>query len=42
MTQTPEDKPQGQHLNRAVISKDADRYGFTHIATGLARAISQS
>ena len=39
MTHTPEEKPQGQHPDRAVISKDEDRYGFTYIATELARAI---
>lgn len=39
MTHTPEEKPQGQHPDRAVISKDEDRYGFTYIATELACAI---
>ncbi|MEB7830363.1 KAP family NTPase [Klebsiella quasipneumoniae] len=39
MTQTPEVKPQGKHLDRAVISEDEDRYGYSHIATELAHAI---
>lgn len=32
-------KTAGKHLDRAVISKDEDRYGYSHIATELAHAI---
>lgn len=39
MAHTPERQPQGQHPDRAVCNKDEDRYGFTYIATELARAI---
>lgn len=39
MTRTPEEKQQGQYPDRAVCNKEEDRYGFTHIATGSARAI---
>ncbi|EMB4295540.1 hypothetical protein U9D55_003878 [Enterobacter roggenkampii] len=39
MTQTPEEKLPGQHLDRAVISKYEDRYRYSHIAIELAHAI---
>ncbi len=39
MTHKPEEKPLGKHLDRAVISRDEDRYGYSHIATELAHAI---
>lgn len=32
-------KWQGNHPDRAVSTQDEDRYGFTHIATHLAKAI---
>ncbi|CAI2535899.1 KAP family NTPase [Serratia liquefaciens] len=39
MTQSPQENRQGQHHDRAICNKDEDSYGFTHIATELARAI---
>lgn len=39
MTHSPQENRQGQHPDRAIGHKDEDRYGFTHIATELARAI---
>lgn len=39
MTQSPQENRQGQHHDRAIRHKDEDSYGFTHIATELARAI---
>ncbi|HGM7056994.1 KAP family P-loop NTPase fold protein [Serratia marcescens] len=41
MTHSPQEKRQGQHPDRAISNKDEDRYGFTHIATELARAIKE-
>lgn len=39
MTHSPQENRQGQHPDRAIRHKDEDSYGFTHIATELARAI---
>lgn len=39
MTHSPQENRQEQHPDRAIRHKDEDRYGFTHIATELARAI---
>ncbi|MFA4105771.1 KAP family NTPase [Serratia nevei] len=39
MTHSPQENRQGQHPDRAISNKEEDRYGFTHIATELARAI---
>ncbi|WP_318386265.1 P-loop NTPase fold protein [Enterobacter sp.] len=39
MTNTTGHKRQGNHPDRAVNTPDEDRYGFTHIATQLAKAI---
>ena len=39
MTHSPQENRQGQHPDRAISHKDEDRYGFTYIATELARAI---
>lgn len=41
MTHSPQENRQGQHPDRAISNKDEDRYGFTHIATELARAIKE-
>ncbi|WP_273866251.1 KAP family P-loop NTPase fold protein [Serratia ureilytica] len=39
MTRSLQENRQGQHPDRAIHHKDEDSYGFTHIATELARAI---
>lgn len=39
MTGNKKHQPQGKHPDRAVSSPEEDRYGFSHIATQLARAI---
>lgn len=39
MTPTPEITPREKHADRAVSKAEEDCYGFTHIATELARAI---
>ncbi|ENR9640710.1 NTPase [Salmonella enterica] len=39
MSQTAEQQQSGKHPDRAVSTADEDCYGFTHIATELARAI---
>lgn len=39
MTHSPQENRQEQHPDRAIRHKDEDSYGFTHIATELARAI---
>ncbi|HCH6765252.1 TPA: NTPase [Serratia marcescens] len=41
MTHSPQENRQGQHPDRAIRNNDEDRYGFTHIATELARAIKE-
>lgn len=41
MTHSPQENRQGQHPDRAIRHNDEDRYGFTHIATELARAIKE-
>lgn len=39
MTYSSQENRQGQHLDRAIRHNNEDRYGFTYIATELARAI---
>lgn len=41
MTHSPQENRQGQHPDRAIGHENEDRYGFTHIATELARAIKE-
>lgn len=41
MTHSPQENRQGQHPDRAIGHEDEDRYGFTHIATELARAVKE-
>ncbi|WP_285152054.1 KAP family P-loop NTPase fold protein [Serratia ureilytica] len=41
MTHSPQENRQGQHPDRAIGHENEDRYGFTYIATELARAIKE-
>ncbi|MEN0569826.1 P-loop NTPase fold protein [Serratia nevei] len=41
MTHSPQENRQGQHPDRAIGHEDEDRYGFTHIAIELARAVKE-
>lgn len=41
MAHSPQENRQGQHPDRAIGHEDEDRYGFTHIATELARAVKE-